>query len=755
MDLNHLKLVQIIFFMLAVFTINTTGQICSGPIAVNFPENNDINATVATIRIDEGVRLSITANPDNAFGINGNLLVAKKILDYELSIRVFVNVENINDNAPFFGQNPFFLQVAELTKVNTTVGKIEATDLDGDRLYYSLIAPLDKFGLQADSNPEILVKKVLDYDTVKEVTLVLFAQDTPLSSTLTPSHTATTSVVVTIMDINNRPPWFQPCIEATVGITKICVTSGYTGNVNLNEQMSGALTLNPGPLHAIDGDKGRNDPIRYTIIGGNVNETFGIDQNNGNITMQKPVGVAGSIILTVMAYELENPDQFATTTVTFQVVISSKHPPQFVKPEYVGFISDDAGIGSLVLESKSSKIPLQVRATDADFSDGVNPEIKFEVPAGSDFRITPEGFIIMTRVASPGKVDLQIRVVDATNGESSTANLSVEVTPGVTTTEMPTTDSPTSTAITTTLATSTALTNNISTDASTAITTTLAISTAITDNTSTDTTIVTVTAITSRPHTDTTHPDTTRSPYTGTCKDGTRTLPHTSSLPHYGLPLPSGDFRTEDMIALGVSLAIALLLCFVVIGFLAYNLRRYSVDWKKLSEVSIFRSSLSGGSGGPKNGVEYTNEGFHGDEDTDSIKSKQEAELSMPRSSEQNRSVPEVLETQHSASALQSKNADDNSLSMDSNSQNASDNTDNEKEVKPILTKERRMEEGYKAVWFKEDIDPNDKEEVVISDRDQDIDHDDDYPDDDDDDSMEEEEQEEEDDKEDAKFAVL
>lgn len=34
--------------------------------------------------------------------------------------------------------------------------------------------------------------------------------------------------------------------------------------------------------------------------------------------------------------------------------------------------------------------------------------------------------------------------------------------------------------------------------------------------------------------------------------------------------------------------------------------------------------------------------------------------------------------------------------------------------VKPILTKERRVEEGYKSVWFKEDIDPDAKEEVVI-----------------------------------------
>lgn len=46
-----------------------------------------------------------------------------------------------------------------------------------------------------------------------------------------------------------------------------------------------------------------------------------------------------------------------------------------------------------------------------------------------------------------------------------------------------------------------------------------------------------------------------------------------------------------------------------------------------------------------------------------------------------------------------------------------SDNTSqsgSEKEVKPILTKERRVDEGYKSVWFKEDIDPDAKEEVVI-----------------------------------------
>lgn len=50
----------------------------------------------------------------------------------------------------------------------------------------------------------------------------------------------------------------------------------------------------------------------------------------------------------------------------------------------------------------------------------------------------------------------------------------------------------------------------------------------------------------------------------------------------------------------------------------------------------------------------------------------------------------------------------------DNISQASSNKSDDEKEVKPILTKERKSEDGYKAVWFKEDIDPDAKEEVVI-----------------------------------------
>ncbi|XP_037398509.1 cadherin-related family member 5 isoform X3 [Pygocentrus nattereri] len=634
MDLKRLDFsLKTVFCLLVVFTVNAFGQtLCTVPDTVRVKENNTIGETVATLILEDGVSAVITGNPHEAFGINGNLLVAIIVLDFEalpievlfvelecrkegvnsVPKRVTVIVENINDNPPVFAQSQYDLSVDELTQVGTSIGRIEATDLDKDQLFYWLESPMNEFGLLSAIIPQIQVQTILDYDTTQEVNMMLFVQDTPLSTSETPSHTASTSVKVSVLDINNRPPWFQPCTESAIGFTKVCLNSGYEGKVNLNEQVTGALILDPGPVHAIDGDKGRNEEIGYRILAGNENEIFSIDQNTGSITMQKAVAVAGSIILTVMAYEVLTPDQLATTTVTIHVVITSAHPPEFVKSSYKGFISEDVDVGSLVLESKTSNKPLHVQATDADFSDGVNPNIIFEVQGGSDFRITTEGFILMTSAAPVGVIDLTIRVVDSTNGEFGTASLSVEVTP--------------------------------------------------------------------------------------------------EALPGLG-----GDFKTRDMVALGASLAVVLLICLVLIGLLVYRLKQQNADWKKLSEASIFCSTLTGGSSGPKNGVQYTNEGFQNDRDVDSMSSKQAAELPLPLGPALSRSVPQQPEKQSSTPTLQSRTSDDSgSPPADSSSLSASDNFDSEKEVKPILTKERRVEDGYKAVWFKQDIDPNVKEEVVI-----------------------------------------
>ncbi|XP_067235635.1 cadherin-related family member 5 isoform X2 [Chanodichthys erythropterus] len=629
-----------VFFLLVIFTLNKFSEvqsICKADKVLYFiKENNAIGDIVATITAEDGVTATITSQtPAGLFSLDASLdgsynLIAETVMDFEIfdkntpyevnvectkadspttTLVLRIAIQDVNDNPPEFAYSQYSLDVDELTAVGTSVGLITANDPDeSDRLYYRL-DPEEYFYLQTDFSPNILVKSPLDYDKVQKISMTLYAQDTATGSTGVVSHTTSTTIEVNIVDIDNRPPWFQPCTETEIVSSKVCINSGYEGTVKLNEQETGPLSLTPGPVYAIDGDKDRDEAICYAFLGGNEDKTFEINIDTGSITMLKPVDVAGPIVLTVMAYQKENADQFATTTVILKVVISSNHPPTFVKPSYEGFISEDAGVDSLVLESKTSNRPLRVQATDEDFSNGYNPDIKFEVVDGTEFSITPEGFILMARTVSPGTVNLRMRVVDTSNDESSTASLTVEVTPG-------------------------------------------------------------------------------------------------------GLELKTGEFSTEEMAAVGASLAVVIVLCLVCIGLMVHRIKGHNTAWKKITEASIFRSTLGGGSGGPKEGMQYSNEGFQHDGDSGSVNSNLAADLENKLESglkpQQRRGLPQENMTPSAASILQTTS------STQPDSSSLAETIDGEKEVKPILTKERRTEEGYKAVWFKQDIDPNTKEDVVI-----------------------------------------
>lgn len=165
--------------------------------------------------------------------------------------------------------------------------------------------------------------------------------------------------------------------------------------------------------------------------------------------------------------------------------------------------------------------------------------------------------------------------------------------------------------------------------------------------------------------------------------------------------VPPGRYGLQDMAALGVTLGILLFACLVAIGFLVHHLRKEKADWRKVYEVNLFRNSLGQNSGGNEEGLQYTNEAFQNTED-------EEGGGSSP--------LEAGSEIAGRVDGTPIKKVVMKSWLSDDTSQAGSDKADNEKEVKPILTKERRMEEGYKAVWFKEDIDPDAKQEMVIID---------------------------------------
>ncbi|XP_075328617.1 cadherin-related family member 5-like [Odontesthes bonariensis] len=227
-----------------------------GPVTI--PENNTADVQVVKIICGNDVSLTVTVNPEDLFYIVGTVLMLKKGLDYEslpsatlvawvqcsragsrsVNESVEVLVGNVNDNPPNFAQNHYLLDVNELTPVNSSVGLIEATDVDSEPLYYRLEPATDKyFRLEHINTPKILVKSILDYDVVQKISLVLHVQDTLNgSATNEPFFTSVATITVHVKDVDNRPPWFQPCLRTNLGIAKLCVSSGYRGKVNLTEK---------------------------------------------------------------------------------------------------------------------------------------------------------------------------------------------------------------------------------------------------------------------------------------------------------------------------------------------------------------------------------------------------------------------------------------------------------------------------------------------------------------------------------------
>ncbi|XP_051779409.1 cadherin-related family member 5 isoform X4 [Erpetoichthys calabaricus] len=665
-------------------------------------------------------------------------------LSIQAQLNIMVFILNINDNEPTFSQSEYSLKVNELTPVGTTVGRIEATDADKDVLIYSLDRNTNGsefFRLASSNSPSILVAKLLDFDEGEQLELIMSANDS--------KHMASTTVHITVVDIDNRPPWFMPCdIRPGANNAKICLSAGYTGTVNLTEKEDGPLHFLPGPVYAVDGDKGIGAPINYELVGGDKDGTFQIDMASGNITMTKAVGSADQIVLSVMAYQTDDANKFALTTVTIDVLKKSLNPPVFEKSAYDGFVPSDSPDGSMVLERGFVSRPLKVVATDADFSNGINPDLVYKIEDSSEFVVTAQGFVLTSGKLSAGSANVTVVAEDRQSGEFARAKISVDVTGA--TTAMSTTDAasmPTSAITTSPINNSTATPAKTTGDTSAVPTPSWSSSPApsvpttspnagATNATSTSDGVTMSTSATVN-----TTSGTTASLLTA---GNTSAVPTPSPSPAHtsavlttnpnaeGVPIPPPGFTSGDMAALGATLSVILVLCLAIIGFLIFKVHQGRGDYEKMARARTFIHSIDrtpGGSATSTDQIQFVNDGYQDDGDKDAGQTKATAD-------ETDNGVHHMADRLANgvvASALAASAAATAADATDVNSLANSEGSIGEKEVKSILTKERKPEDGYKSVWFKEDIEPDAKVDVVIINDDAEVDEE------------EEEEEEEED----------
>ncbi|XP_034978148.2 cadherin-related family member 5 isoform X2 [Zootoca vivipara] len=804
----------VIFLLLSAIHVQAQNSDCGvqdNPVDVE--ENNPPGALITNITTADGVTVKINPLVMNGdqFEIQNSQLLLKNSVDYEVttalvvelqcfradmvvnSIIVVVNIINVNDNPPVFPETNITVNVREDTAVNTTVvpqANVTAKDADKDTIYYSLTADppvgLEYFNTEGVNNPQIYLRRTLDYEKINYMQLVLYAMDGKAGEA---PHTATATITIHVLQADRRPPWFQPC--TSFGGNIMCINQGYTGTVNVSEYMNESLVLEPGPLYAIDGDRDLNEKVEYAIADGN-DDTFLINKDSGEITMKKTVNTLKTFMLYVVAFQTNNPYRYSQTTVEIKVVHRNDHKPYFEKALYAGTVSVGLPVPSLVMEAGKPSVPLRIFAADDDFTDKFNPDIKYQIENSTNFTVTVDGFLLTAVVLDVASTVTLLAIANdtATLQEVSTL-ITVDVKPLETTTILPTaitttgagttisdiSDLPPGTITTLPITPSASTTRNTAitekpatgptsdsiippfvtttkspiitgstlepqtasspftgisqatdrTDESTAETTFHSGVTEPSISTATGGTVQTVTSASSQPGTTTTHPTTGISPATdkrptantpsqaGTTTkhlvtgDATRTTTLSITTSFSGTqttstqPEQSCLYRADDMVAVGATLGCLLLVTLVLLGLVSYKYYKLKQNGEDSESVeALINGNLEGNE----------NPNYSGGK---------EDKLPASVKSEDDKPVAEKLSG--TPPPLEKEESSQESAASDTNKEGAEGDgdTDSEKEVRSILTKDRRMsDDGYKAVWFKEDIDPEAKDEVLMIENDSD-----------------------------------
>ncbi|XP_044221045.1 cadherin-8 isoform X2 [Thunnus albacares] len=265
-----------------------------------------------------------------------------------------IKVQDINDNPPQFIEGPYRASVPEMSAVGTPVTRVTATDADDPvygnsaKLVYSILEGQPYFSVDPNSATIKIALHGMDREMREEYLVVIQAKDMG-------GHmgglSGTTTVTVTLTDINDNPPKFSKSLYDFVIPEDLPI--GKMG----------------GKVKANDRDIGENAKSTYSVIEGDDQGMFEIitdtQTQEGILRLKKPLDFETKKAYTLkveatnIRSEPSSGGPFKDTATVKVVVEDSDEPPVFSKPMYLLEVNENAPINTVIGT---------VTARDPDFS---------------------------------------------------------------------------------------------------------------------------------------------------------------------------------------------------------------------------------------------------------------------------------------------------------------------------------------------------------------------------------------------------
>ncbi|XP_038310325.1 cadherin-related family member 5 isoform X5 [Canis lupus familiaris] len=435
--------------LLPLLVATARAQVCAVSNNIFEVQENTIQSgPLAHIDVPAGQQVTLgSSSTPFAFRIQGTELFLNVTPDYEentlleahlecksgntvvTQLRVIVFVLDVNDNPPKF---PFKLRVEDVpedSKVNTTVipeTELEAQDPDKDDvLFYTLqeVTPGagSFFSLLGTNLPALRLDRPLDFYKWQNMSLLLLVRDTQ-EENAQPSHTATATLVLDVRPADLRPPWFLPCAYSDL---YVCINAEYQGAIPTGHRLPAPLVLRPGPIYAVDGDRGVNQRVLYSIVTGQDDGTFAIDANSGNLTMTRSVPSPKTFTLLVKG-EQSDGARYSVTWVTIEARSATGSVPQFPQSRYYGTVALNSAVGVEIRDTASPSLPLRVWAQDPDFPD-LNSAITYRITNNTKFRMDGEIVRTAAQLTQKGVSYAEVEAMNTVTAGTARSVLEIQV----------------------------------------------------------------------------------------------------------------------------------------------------------------------------------------------------------------------------------------------------------------------------------------------------------------------------------------
>uniref|UniRef100_A0A673JQA1 Cadherin-8-like n=1 Tax=Sinocyclocheilus rhinocerous TaxID=307959 RepID=A0A673JQA1_9TELE len=252
-----------------------------------------------------------------------------------------IKVQDINDNPPQFIEGPYKGSVPEMSQVGTSVTRVTATDADDPvygnsaRLVYSILEGQPYFSIDQTTGKVALAG--MDREMREEYLVVIQAKDMG-------GHmgglSGTTTVTVTLTDINDNPPKFSK------------------GSYEFTIAEDLGIGKPGGRVKANDRDIGENAKSTYSIIGGDERDVFEIvtdaQTQEGILRLKKPLDFESkkSYNLTVVATNIRADSitggPYMDQATVKIIVEDADEPPVFTKFTYLFDVHENAATNTVI-----------------------------------------------------------------------------------------------------------------------------------------------------------------------------------------------------------------------------------------------------------------------------------------------------------------------------------------------------------------------------------------------------------------------